>query len=67
MSIDNDAFVEELFLTACNEGDTYLQPEAAVELAFKQFKARRREDEQETFDICRKEIVDHLKTRWKMK
>jgi hypothetical protein len=64
-ALTEEEFVEELYLTACNEGATYKKPKEAVALAFKQFQQRRREDELESFELWNKQIEDRLRKRWR--
>ena len=63
--LDEEEFMDELILNAKNEGSTYKDAPAAIDLQFKLFQARRMEEEIETFEIRKKEMVKRLNAYWK--
>lgn len=62
--LDDNEFMEELILNAKNEGKTYKNAYAAIDLQFELFQKRRREEENETFEVHRKEMVARLNAYW---
>jgi hypothetical protein len=64
MSLCDRDTAEEIVLDAAHTGETYNQPERAIDLAFKAFCERRREEEAEFFEYFRAEMVRDIRSYW---
>ncbi len=64
--LDSEEFEAEILLIAENDGSNYYQKdtEKAIADSFKDFQARRRQEERIEFNLARLQLQEKLRRKW---